>query len=93
MRKMLLMNAVTASKNANCQNFPGVTTHNIIPFFHTRKRKAPLNNPIEPDINTSEHSVPQENIPEEIMMLEHLNTVTTSEFLANVLFYIGGFIV
>ncbi|CAB4013041.1 Hypothetical predicted protein, partial [Paramuricea clavata] len=39
------------------------------------------------------HSAPQGNTPEEIMMLEHLNTTTTSEFLANVLFYIGGFIV
>ena len=44
-------------------------------------------------MNISEYSVPQENTPEEIMMLEHFNTVTTSEFLANVLFYIGGFIV
>lgn len=93
MRKMLLRNAITASKNANCQNFPGVASYNIIPFFHTRKHKAPLNNLIQPDVNTTEHSAPHENTPEEIMMLEHFNTATTSEFLANVLFYIGGYIV
>jgi hypothetical protein len=92
---MLLRNAITASKNANCQSFPGVASHSIIPFFHTRKHKAPLNNLVEADANTTGkvHSAPQGNTPEEIMMLEHLNTTATSEFLANVLFYIGGFIV
>ena len=94
MRKMLLRNAITASKNANCQSFSGVASHTIIPFFHSRKHKAPLNNPIEADVNTADkvHSALQ-NTPEEIMMLEHFNTTTTSEFLANVLFYIGGYVV
>ncbi|CAB3983915.1 Hypothetical predicted protein [Paramuricea clavata] len=67
-------------------------TSTINPF---KKHKAPLNNLVEADANTTGkvHSAPQGNTPEEIMMLEHLNTTTTSEFLANVLFYIGGFIV
>jgi hypothetical protein len=92
---MLLKNAVTASKNANCQSFPGVASHSLIPLFHTRKHKVPLNNLVEADANTTGkvHSAPQGNTPEEIMMLKHLNTTTTSEFLANVLFYIGCFIV
>jgi hypothetical protein len=41
MRKMLLRNTITASKNANCLTFSDSTT-TIIPFFHSQKHKAPL---------------------------------------------------
>ena len=46
-------------------------------------------------MNTADnvHGAPQENTPEEIIMLVHFNTTTTSEFLAYVLFYIGGYVV
>jgi hypothetical protein len=42
--KMLLRNAVTASKNANCTEFTDLTTitSTVIPFFHKRKHKTPL---------------------------------------------------
>ena len=36
-RKMLMRNAITASKYANCVDFTGC--NNIIPIFHTRKHK------------------------------------------------------
>ena len=76
-------------------SFSGVASHTIIPFVHSRKHKAPLNNPIEADVNTADkvHSAPQKNTPEDIIMLEHFNATTTSEFLANVLLYIGGNVV
>ncbi len=44
LRKMLMRNAITASKNANCVDFTGCST--IIPIFHTRKHQTKPN-PIE----------------------------------------------
>ena len=41
LRKMLLRNAITASKNANCLRFETTST-SIIPFFHSKKHRAPL---------------------------------------------------
>ena len=38
LRKMLMRNAVTASKNANCVDFTGCNS--IIPIFHLRKHRA-----------------------------------------------------
>jgi hypothetical protein len=41
---MLLRNAGTAAKNANCTEFTDLTTitSTVIPFFHKRKHKTPL---------------------------------------------------
>lgn len=82
MRKMLLRNAVSASKNANCQTFTNDST-TIIPFFHTKKHNAPLT-----ETTPSENS--SQAIPE-FLSTQLINP--TSEFLSNVLFYISGFIV
>ena len=39
LRKMLLRNAITASKNANCLTFETTPT-SIIPFFHSKKQSS-----------------------------------------------------
>ena len=82
MRKMLLRNAVSASKNANCQTFTNDST-TIIPFFHTKKHNAPLT-----EKNPSEDS--SQAIPE-FLCTQLINPI--SEFFSNVLFYISGFVV
>ena len=87
MRKMLLRNAVTASKNGNCQNFLNYST-TIIPFFHTSKHNAPLKKA------ATENCHQQNQITDEAnLLLTCLNSSTTSEFTSNVLFYISGYIV
>ena len=48
LRKMLIRNAITASKNANCVDFTGC--NNITPLFHVRKHKA-----VEPAKNKKEN--------------------------------------
>ena len=93
-RKMLLRNAVSVSKNANCQVFSNDST-TIIPFFHSRKHKAPLNEPISADDSQqeSDNLQQEESMLEENFLCTQLNTPTTSEFLSNILFYISGFVV
>ena len=82
------------SKNANCQVFSNDST-TIIPFFHSRKHKAPLNEPISADDSQqeSDNSQQEESMLEENFLCTQLNTPTTSEFLSNILFYISGFVV
>ena len=62
MRKILLRNAVTASKNANCETFLNCSTSTtIIPFFHSRKHKAPLvESPSESNSSDQPDSTPEE---------------------------------
>ena len=87
MRKTLLRNAVTASKNGNFKNFLNYST-TIFPFFHTSKHNAPLKEA------ATENCYQQNQITEEAnLLLTHLNSSTTSEFTSNVLFYISGYIV
>ena len=53
LRKMLMRNAVTASKNANCVDFTGCNS--IIPIFHLRKHRAsPINTEPTQDKMTDE---------------------------------------
>ncbi|CAB3980229.1 Hypothetical predicted protein [Paramuricea clavata] len=85
---MLLRNAVAASKNANCETFLNCST-TIIPFFHFRKHKVPL---VESSSESNSSDQP-DSTPEEDLLCSNLNAPTTSEFLSNTLFYIGGFIV
>ena len=82
MRKILLRNAVSASKNANCQTFTNDST-TIIPFFHTKKHNASLT-----ETTPSENS--SQAIPE-FLCIQLINP--TSEFLSNVLSYISSFVV
>ena len=84
-RKMLMRNAITASKYANCVDFTGCNS--IIPIFHTRKHRQSTNNNAEqPSLTKDESSVT-------FSMCEHLSKEGHSEFTKNVLFYIAGYIV
>ena len=88
-RKMLMRYAITASKNANCVDFTGCNS--IIPLFHTSKKSK------TPDVENTEQTTASENdsldnSPELNFMCSHLDK-EHSEFTANVLFYIAGYIV
>ena len=85
-RKMLMRNAITASKYANCVDFTGC--NDIIPIFHTRKHKKSTTNE---DIEQA--SASNNDSSDIFSMCEHLNEVGHSEFTSNVLFYIAGYIV
>ena len=85
-RKMLMRNAITASKYANCVDFTGC--NNIIPIFHTRKHKKSTTNE-----NIEEASASNNDSSDIFSMCEHLNEEGHSEFTSNVLFYIAGYIV
>lgn len=84
MRKMLMRNAVTSSKNANCQLLDETST-TIIPYFHTKKHKTPLG-----ESNTSNESL---LTPEEQLLCQQIDSSSNTEFVSNILFYIGGYIV
>ena len=98
-RKMLMRNAITASKYANCVDFTGC--HDIIPIFHMRKhRKSTTNDTDEQLASSSSNYVldPASNNDSQesrnmSSMCEHLNEEKHSEFSSNVLFYIAGCIV
>ena len=83
LRKMLMRNAVTTSKNANCVDF--TDCNSIIPIFHLRKHRAP-------PINTEPT---QDKMTDEPMnkLCEQFHKEGHSEFIANVPFYIAGYIV
>lgn len=87
LRKMLIRNAITASKNSNCVDFTGC--NEIIPLFHKQKH----NNQDEPESQTEEASTGQEDSPEMDFMLKNLDQEQHSEFVSNVLYYIAGYIV
>ena len=78
LRKMLLRNAITASKNANCLTFETILT-SIIPFFHTKKLKAPLTEA------TTDDNEPQISLEENYLGTQ-LNSPETTEFVCNILF-------
>ncbi len=85
-RKMLMRNAITASKYANCVDFTGC--NDIIPIFHTRKHKKSTTNEDIEQVSASNN-----DSSDIFSMCEHLNEVGHSEFTSNVLFYIAGYIV
>ena len=85
LRKMLFRNAVKASKNSNCIEFSDLSS-GIIPIFHKRKHSAPL---VEVDMSTANNGF----TPSEQMLAQQLEEKHHSEFVENVLYYIGGFIV
>ena len=87
---MLMRNAVTASKNANCFDFSGYG-NTIIPIFHSKKHASPLITTTNDECTRSK-DIPNYQGPEINLMLEHLVQEKHSEFTANVLFYIAGFI-
>lgn len=89
--KMLLRNAVTASKYANCIDFNDSNTTSIIPIFHTRKHEKHV------DEKEKEQEKFEENLnnftPEECVIVGNLDKERHTEFISNILFYIGGFVV
>ncbi len=82
LRKMLMQNAITASKSSNCRDFTGY--NNIVPLFHTAKHKTP------PSGNQSTNAYDETELN---FISEHLDDERHSEFMSNVLFYIAGYIV
>ena len=88
LRKMLMRNAINASKNANCVDFTGC--NNLIPLFHTRKHKTDTNE--DSKQATVPHQATDQEDKEMNTMLQRLNE-GHSEFISNVLYYIAGYIV
>lgn len=91
---MLMRNAVTASKNANCMDFTD-NNNTIIPIFHTRKHKSPLTEMSTQDQNAD---IPDAGLhdmehAEENLKVGHLDQNSHSEFIPNILFHVGGFTV
>ena len=82
---MLLRNAITASKNANCLTFETTPT-SIIPFFHSKKHRDPLTEA------TTDDNEPQISLEENYLGTQ-LDYPETTEFVPNILFYIGGYLV
>ena len=86
-RNMLMRNAITASKNANCVDFTGC--NNIIPIFHSKKHipdeDQPQHNEVSESISSADTDIDS--------ICTHLNEDGHGEFLSNVLFYIAGYIV
>lgn len=107
LRKMLLRNAITASKNANCTEFTDLTmvTSTVIPFFHKRKHSSPLDDEELDDQLSEEEQLQrkkkrEENEQQEQQEQQHeeelaglLDQKVHSDFTSNILFYIGGYIV
>ena len=84
-----MRNAITASKNANCVDLTGCNS--IIPLFRTsKKNKTPHSENTEQTTASENDSL--DNSPELNFMCGHLDK-EHSEFTANVLFYIAGYIV
>ena len=65
-------------------------------MFHTRKHISPPNEKSD-DKELKEHETFEEKLnnftPEEYMMVGHLDQERHTEFISNILFYIGGFVV
>lgn len=81
LRKLLMRNAITALKNANCVDFTGCS--GIIPMFHFRKHRSP-------PTNTKSK---QDAIIDKNEQCGQFNEEGHNEFISNVLFYIAGYIV
>ncbi len=84
LRRMLLKNSITASRNANCQI---LDQHSVVPVLHTRKHCSPLKE--KPTTVGNDH----EDNSEVHTTMEHLEAADHSEFTMYVLHYICGFIV
>ena len=90
--QMMMKNAITASKNANCTDFG---ENSIISIFHHSKHQSSLSETSlqeDKDENTDANNNSMEEA-EESLMFEHLDRGVHSDFISNILFYIGGFIV
>ena len=76
------MPLLTASKNGNCLDFE---TNNIIPIFQREKHKAPLSEGMDDNVTTQD----QNEEAQENLMFQHLDQNIHSDFIWNILFYIG----
>ena len=85
---------MSACKNANCEEFFNDTT-TIIPFFHARKHKAPLNEPILADNSQQESDNPEqeESMLEENFFCTQLNTKNNIRVSFRYSFLYNGFVV
>ena len=88
---MMMKNTITASKNANCTDF---ADNSIIPIFHSTKHQSLLSGmSLEEDKDENADANNSMEEAEESLMFEHLDRDIHSDFISNILFYIGGFIV
>ena len=71
LRKMLMKNAITTSKNSNCLDFS--RCNNIVPLFHTTKHKTPSGDEVKTARDESEM----------LLMGDHLDNEGHSEFMSN----------
>jgi hypothetical protein len=94
LRQLLMRNAVTASKNANCIDFEDNKTTTIIPILHKIKNRSPLTEMSTQDQNADmPDALNSQETADENFMYEQLQQNSHSDFISNILFYIGGFIV
>ena len=82
LRRMLLRNSISASKNANCQI---LDQHSVVPILHTRKHASPLKDKIDPAVVDDEDTIDLSNV-------EYLQEAQHSQFTMYVLHYISGYI-
>ena len=88
LRQLLMRNAVTASKNANCVDFQEKKTTTVISILHQRKHRPPLKELFTQD----EKEESEEEKADENFMFERLDQDSYCNFILNVLFYIWGLI-
>jgi hypothetical protein len=89
-----MRNAVTASKNANCIDFEDNKTTTIIPILHKIKHRSPLTEMSTQDQNADmPDALNSQETAKENFMYEQLQQNSHSDFISNILFCIGGFIV
>jgi hypothetical protein len=94
LRQLLMRNSVTASKNANCIDFEENKTTIIIPILHKIKHRSPLIEMFTQDQNAdTPDALNSQETAEENFMYEQLHQNSHSDFISNILFYIGGYIV
>ena len=94
LRQLLMRHAVNASKNANCIDSEGNKTTTIIPILHKIKHRSPLIEMSTQDQNAdTPDAINSQGTAEENFLSEQLHQNSHSDFISNILFYIGVLIV
>ena len=89
MRRLVLGNAVTASKTANCKL---LDDNSIIPFFHTRKNATPLAKTANEEEGNEDSSTEQHDERLD-RLISQVDFQEPTELKANILTYIAGLVV
>jgi hypothetical protein len=88
-RRLVLGNAVTASKTANCKL---LDDNSIIPFFHTRKNATPLAKTANEEEGNEDSSTEQHDERLD-RLISQVDFQEPTELKANILTYIAGLVV